>query len=256
MRTTAHQIILLLLCYDSTAAGSLFHRSSQRQPVVSSIPSHTPKQTHHHQHYTRAFFQLVPRGGGGGDDDETNHKEDKEINVAKEYYYQELSKQLQSDNDDDDVSSSDESYNYDVEVYDDDDDNDTDEESHHQSSLPLDPILLDPTEIKGEKEYEYYNDGKEEEDGMTKLTILPKFLFSSHHFTSTVPSTMIHIANVVLQAAKRSLLAGARAITQVERNIDDDHNEDAVKNLMVDDEEGPRRPVGTDPGWKDCVCFG
>ena len=232
MRTTAHQIILALLCCNNTAAAaSLFHRSSlQRLPAVSSKPYNTQKQTHNH-HYTKAFFQLVPRGGGGSDDD-TNHNEDKEINVAKEYYYQELSEQLVQ-TEDDDVSLSDESYNYDVEGA-------TSEETEesYQTPLPLDPILLDPTEIKVDEE---------EVDGMTKITILPKFFSSTHHFTSTVPSTMIHIAHVVLQAAKRSLLAGARAITQVERNVDDDH-EDAAKKFVdgssgVDDEEGPRRPV-------------
>jgi hypothetical protein len=153
----------------------------------------------------------VPRGGGSG---EKNANTEENQGVAKNFYYQQLSEQLKSDIDDDTseeelLFDSEDDNNYDVEASSENERDDTTEE-------PLDPIL-DPLGTEAE-------------------SIIPKFL-SPHHLTTTLPSNLIHFANMVIQAARRSLVAGARAI--LVENVDEKTDTD----VDSEEEESYRRPV-------------
>jgi len=155
----------------------------------------------------------VPRGGGGSGEKNANTKEHK--GVAKDLYYQELSEQLKSSVDD--ATSEEELFdseddNYDVEA------STETEERDDTTDEPLDPIL-DPL-------------GTE-----TTERIIPKFL-SPHHLTTTLPSNLIHFANMVIQAARRSLVAGARAI--LVENVDEKTDRDVDD---IEEEESYQRPV-------------
>jgi len=132
----------------------------------------------------------VPRGG---DSDDTNANE--KNHVAKELYYQELSEEIIR-TDDDDAALLEEmelvvhKNDCDVEVPYSDESNPLENEHVSEDDEPLDPI-------------------KEEEERNN----IPKFLSPQHlTTTTTVPSNLIHFATMVIQAAKRSLVAGARAI--------------------------------------------
>ena len=168
----------------------------------------------------------MPRGG---DNDDANTEEGV---VAKDLYYQELSEQIiiMSDTDDDvdDVTleetellfDSEDDINYDVEASSSETDELIDDTSDDDEE-PLDPIIIDPL-------------GTETEE-----RLIPKFL-SPHHLTTTLPSNLMHLANMVLQAARRSLVAGARAI--LVENVDE--KMEVEDDTVEEEEEGSyRRPV-------------
>ena len=148
----------------------------------------------------------MPRGGSGN-----NVNNNEKRGVATDLYYQELSEQiLMSDEaatSSEEMELGDNSEDYcDVEVDESEttdgdlldttgDGTDVDEDDE-----PLDPIL-DAL------------DAEEEE------SIIPRFL-SPQHLTTTLPSNLIQFANLVIQVAKRSLVAGARAI-MVDNDIEE-----------------------------------
>jgi len=155
----------------------------------------------------------VPRGGG---DDNTETKENQ--GVAKDLYYQELSEQIILS--DDTTSSSEEielvvnSDDCDVEAY---SSTETDDDVTDENE-PVDPII-DPQGTEAEER------------------IIPRFL-SPQHLTTTLPSNLIHFASMVIQVARRSLVAGARAI--MVENVDETMDRQEVEDQ---EESTHRRPI-------------
>jgi hypothetical protein len=140
-----------------------------------------------------AFVHRVPRGGSGN-----NANNNEKRGVATDLYYQELSEQiLMSDglSSSEEMELGDNSEDYcDVEA----DESETtdgdllDTTTDGTDDEPLDPIL-DALDAEADE------------------SIIPRFL-SPHHLTTALPSNLIQFANLVIQVAKRSLVAGARAI--------------------------------------------
>lgn len=194
---SAHPILILCFhCY--LAAASL-----QRTP---SIPyaKNKPPQSH-----DLAFIR-VPRGGGSD-----NANDNEKRGVATDLYYQELSEQIimsdgstsseeteLGDNSEDDC---------DVEA----DDSETDDlvdTDGTEDDEPLDPII-DVLDVEAEE------------------SVIPRFL-SPQHLTTTVPSNLIHFASMVIQVAKRSLMAGARAI-MVDNDVEDQNEGSPMVRTLV-----------------------
>lgn len=140
----------------------------------------------------------MPRGGDNGNDTNGHH-------VAKELYYQELSEEIIKS---DDAAASDEMElvvnnkdDCDVEAYSDESD----------------------TSV---------SDGDDELiDELIEERNIPKFL-SPQHLTTTLPSNLIHFASMVIQVARRSLVAGARAI--LVENVDEPMHEDEAIDVEED----------------------
>ena len=183
MRQLSANLLLILCCHRYLTAASL-----QRTP---SIPYAKNKPPSH----DLAFVRRVPRGGGS---DNANNNEKR--GVATDLYYQELSEQiLMSDEaatSSEEMELGDNSEDYcDVEADESETDGDlldTTTDGADEDDEPLDPIL-DALDAEAEE------------------SIIPRFL-SPQHLTTTLPSNLIQFANLVIQVAKRSLVAGARAI--------------------------------------------
>eukprot|EP00985_Skeletonema_marinoi_P005918 scaffold2572_cov75-Skeletonema_marinoi.AAC.6 len=209
MRQLSTHLLLILCChYHHLAAASLHHSSLQRTTSLSSIAYAKTKSPHQQKYH--AFFR-VPRGGG---DDNADTKENQ--SVAKDLYYQELSEQIILS--DDTTTSSEEielvwdSEDCDVEAF---SSTETDDDVTDENE-PLDDPIIDPLGTEAEER------------------IIPRFL-SPQHLTTTLPSNLIHFANMVIQVARRSLVAGARAI--MVENVDE-----TMDRQEVEDQE-ERRPV-------------
>eukprot|EP00984_Skeletonema_dohrnii_P023545 scaffold12636_cov71-Skeletonema_dohrnii-CCMP3373.AAC.1 len=208
MRQLSTHVLLILCChYHHLAAASLHHSSPQR--TSSTIPYAKTKSPHEQKYH--AFFR-VPRGGG---DDNTNTKENQ--GVAKDLYYQELSEQIILSDDTTTFSEEMElvvkSDDCDVEAS-----SSTETDDVRDENEPVDPII-DPLGTEAEER------------------IIPRFL-SPQHLTTTLPSNLIQFANMVIQVARRSLVAGARAI--MVENVDETMDRQEVEDQ---EESTRRRPV-------------
>lgn len=156
----------------------------------------------------------MPRGGGNDNGNDTNN----ENHVAKELYYQELSEEI--------IKSDDAALSEEMELVV-NNKNDCDVEAYSDES---DNLVSD-------------DDDDEPLDEPIEERNIPKFL-SPQHLTTTLPSNFIHFATMVIQVARRSLVAGARAILM--ENVDETaHTDETIGDTEEDQmtSSHQRRPM-------------